>query len=733
MNGAPAAATRHSATAYLTLDGLTCPSCAEIVARTVQRHKGVKSSDINFALGKGRVVYDPSLTSTDEIVHLIERQGYKARVVGDSERSDDTRAEEQTLIQLLVALAFGMQVDMFYMSQLYGLYGSGQAASAQAHTIGLFVWAAATPVLFFGGQSFLRGAWSGVRSKTANMDTLVALGTLSAYFYSIFAVLTGRPAYFDSVTMVTVFIMAGRYLEVIGGVRARKDVRALLELQPDRAWKVDADGGISEVRAVDLVAGDRIVVKQGDRVPADSTISDGTGAANESLLTGESALSPKRVGDRVWSGTLLVDGPVTATVDVPVAKSRLASIRALVEKTLSQQAPVQRLADTASAYLTFGVLAVATLTFAGWWLARGDAAAALIAAVAVLVVACPCALGLATPLAISVSLGRATRAGILVRVPAALETAAIIDDVAFDKTGTLTAGHLLVTGTTVLEGLDAGEIACLAAGVEQYSEHPLGRAIAGACASPAPADGVTATRGAGVEGRSVDGRVVRVGSEPFMPVPVPAALAALANERAAMAESVVWVAVDGDVAGFISLRDELLPGAVAALAELREMGRTTLLLSGDSESTTQAVAGSLGVAEHRSRLSPEAKAAFISQRQAGGRRLAMVGDGVNDAPALAQADLGITVWGGSDVAGETSDVVLARPDLDLVPWFLRMSAATRRVTRQNLGWAFTYNVVAIPLAVFGVISPAVAAAAMAGSSVLVVGNSLRLMRLARRP
>jgi Cu+-exporting ATPase len=565
------------------------------------------------------------------------------------------------------------------------------------------------------------------------MDTLVALGTLSAYFYSVFAVLTGRPAYFDSVTMITVFIMAGRYIETVGGAQARKDVRSLLELQPDRAWRVGADGALSEVRAAVLAAGDTIVVKFGERVPADATVTDGTGAADEALLTGESAPAPKRVGDTLWAGSVLREGPLTANVERPVDSSRLASIRALVEKTLAGQAPVQRLADTASAYLTFFVLGVAVLTFLGWLLlAHAAAPTALIAAVAVLVVACPCALGLATPLAISVSLGRATRAGVLVRVPAALETAALVNEVAFDKTGTLTVGNLQVTGSGAIEGLEPGDLVCAAAAVEQYSEHPLGRAIARSCVGTPAAGGVRSVRGLGVEGTLGDGRHVRVGSEEFMPEAAPAALLDEAAAHSAEAESVVWVAIDGRVSGFVALRDELLPGAAKAVADLRATGRTALLLSGDSEATTMAVAGKLGIAGHRSRLTPEQKADAVAERKAAGIHVAMVGDGVNDAPALAQADLSVTVWGGSDVAGETSDVVLARPDLDLVPWFLRLSAATRRVTRQNLGWAFAYNVVAIPLAAFGVINPAVAAATMAGSSVLVVGNSLRLRRMARR-
>jgi Cu+-exporting ATPase len=307
----------------------------------------------------------------------------------------------------------------------------------------------------------------------------------------------------------------------------------------------------------------------------------------------------------------------------------------------------------------------------------------------------------------------------------------MITEIAFDKTGTLTEGALELTALEVDQDHSAEQVGRLAAGVEQFSEHPLGRAIARAFTDPAPVSGVRSVRGSGVEGASADGHAIRVGSDAFMPAPPSEALATCAEQHAQDAESIVWIALDDTVVAFAALRDRTLPGAVEAVAELRRSGRTALLLSGDSESTTAAVARKLGVTEHHSRLSPEDKARVISQRQKTGARVAMVGDGVNDAPALAQADLAVTVWGGSDVAGETSDVVLARPDLDLVPRLLDLSGSTRRITRQNLGWAFTYNLVAVPLAAFGVISPAVAAAAMAGSSLLVVGNSLRLRRVGR--
>ena len=729
----------HRETAYLVVDGMWCPMCASAAERALSHTAGVRGADVNFALGRGRVEFDPTLVSADELLHRVQRLGYRASLSGEGGSRDEDRHEERLLIQVLVALAFGMQVMVLYLVRLYGLYQTGQAASADARTLGLLVWALSTPVLLYGGQTFLRGAWRGLAARTVNMDTLVTLGTVSAYLYSGFAVLTSRPTYFDSVTMIIQFVMIGRYLEAMGGARARKDVRALFELQPERAWLLAPDGAPSEVRAAELAVGDRIAVRTGERVPADAVVLEGDGAADEAMLTGESTLASKRVGDSLWAGTLLAEGPVTAQVQRVAENTRLASIRALVERTLSSKAPVERLADAASSWLTLGILAAAVATFVGWMLLGAGAPRALLASVAVLVVACPCALGLATPLAISVALGRATRAGVLVRVPSALETAATVSRVAFDKTGTLTAGRLELTEIRALQssGMTDDELSCLVAGVERHSEHPLGRALASASDRPATVTEVRAVRGMGVAGTASDGREVRVGAERFMPETVPAALSSDAGQAGLggrdFAVTRVFVSLGGRLAGVATLRDTVAEGAEPALAELRAQGRGTVLLSGDSAGTTASVAGALGVAEYRGRLTPEEKATAIAEWQSAGEKVAMVGDGINDAPALAQADIAITVAGGTDVAGETSDVVLARADLRLVPYFLRLSKATRRITRENLGWALAYNAVAVPLAATGRISPAIAAAAMAASSLIVVGNSLRLGAVLRGP
>jgi len=565
------------------------------------------------------------------------------------------------------------------------------------------------------------------------MDTLVALGTLSAYIYSAYVALTGSgEAYFDSVAMITTFVMIGRFLEVLGGAHARKDVRRLLSLQPDRAWRRQGEAW-EEVQADALTPGDTILVKPGERVPADAEIVEGTAALDESLLTGESVPVDRTVGDEIFAGTVVTDDRLIGRVTRAVQTTRLAQIMHLVEQTLSAKPPIQRLADKASAYFAFGIVGAAIFTLLGWWLTGATPVEALLHAIAVLVVACPCALGLATPLALAITLGRTTRQGILIRNLAALETVTHIQRIVFDKTGTLTRGYLAVTETTVdpASGMDSQEVLCLAAAVEQYSEHPIAKTITTACdVDPLPSRDFQVLRGVGVSARVGEngGRRILVGSSRLLAVGPDSDLIAKAHECSVRGETVVWIGWDDVVAGFVSLRDQINGTASKALDQLKTDGILPVMLSGDNPQTTSAIAYELGLDEFVGDCPPADKAEHIRQWQAAGERVVMVGDGVNDAPALAQADLSITVAGGTDVAGETSDVVLTRSDLTLIPWFIQTARRTRRIIRQNLVWAFAYNLAAVPLAAFGIISPVIAAAAMAASSLLVVGNSLRLSR-----
>ena len=721
----------HHATAYFLLDGMWCAACAKVAERVLKRDEGVIDAQVSFAAGKGRIDYDPRTTKLDELMHRIEKLGYSPRLAGSAESEAATKSEERLLLQVIVAFAFGMQEMVLYIVRLYPAYSAGDFASQQVRLLQLLALMLAAPALFYGGFTFLRGAVQELRARTPGMDTLVVLGTLSAFFYSTWATVRGGyPTYFDSVTMIVQFVVIGRYIEMAGGARARKDVRGLMELQPERAWVRAADGSLEATPAWLVRPGASLVVKPGERVPVDAEVAEGSGHADESLLTGESAAVSKGAGDTVWAGTLVTDGSLTATVLRDVDSSRLSGIRTLVEQTLSSRAPVERLADRASLFLTAGVISLAVLTGLAWGLTGHPASQSLITAVAVLVVACPCALGLATPLAVSVALGGTAREGVLVRNGAALETAGQTALVVLDKTGTVTLGRLEVSA---VEGGSRGALLSLAAAAEQFSEHPLARAIIAESAAPPAAREFAATPGMGVSAVLAEGAErVHVGRAEFMPVAPAPELVSRADARANDGETIVWASRGQRIEGFIALRDEIDPSARPAVRELVARGLGPMLLSGDSEETTRAVAAELGIERYSARLTPEQKAERIGELQASGLKVAMVGDGVNDAPSLARADLSITVAGGADVAGHTSDVVLNRADLELVPWFLEASTATRRIIRQNLGWALMYNAVALPLAAFGVITPGIAAVTMASSSLLVVGNSLRLRRKVRR-
>ena len=718
-------------TAYFSIRGMWCAGCAVAAEHVLKHQEGIKNVDVSFAAERGRIQYDPALVDLNTVLQSLNGLGYASSLLSDAGDQRAERGREHTLYQLLTALAFGMQVMFFYLEQLYPLYVSGQSSTPDVRRLHYIVWMLTTPVFFYGGYSFLLGAWRALKARTATMDTLVAMGTFSAYSYSVYVTLSGRgEAYFDSVTMITTFVMLGRYLETLGGAEARKGIRKLLNLQPDKAW-LKADNTWKEVRTNTLKIGDIILIKPGQRVPADAEIQDGQAALDEALLTGESLPVSKGAGDIIFAGTLVTDSALTCSVTRLDQDTKLAHITQLVEQTLAAKPPIQRLADIASAYFTFGILGVAILTFLGWLSAGHGIAQSLLTAVAVLVVACPCALGLATPFALTVTLGRATQAGILVRNPAALETAAGIKTMAFDKTGTLTLGEMAVVSAEVNPKIELNEeeLLCLAAAVEQYSEHPIAKAIVAACpGSVAVAREFQALRGMGVSAR-VDGqgdRRIMMGSLRFLGEDNDSVLATLEQDRSEMGQSVIWVGWDEVKAGFIALRDTPNPTAKETLQQLREKGIRLVMLSGDSSRTTKAMAAELKLTEFVGDCIPAEKLKLIQKWQENGEKVGMIGDGVNDAPALAQADLSITIIGGTDVAGETSDVVLMRPDLTLIPWFIHLCQRTRRVILQNLAWAFAYNLVVIPLAAFGIISPVIASVTMAASSVLVVGNSLRL-------
>ncbi|WP_417808759.1 heavy metal translocating P-type ATPase [Thioclava sp.] len=728
----PEGATRGRArykTVYYHIEGMNCAGCAQTAERLLRDQPGVRAAEVSFASERGWLTYDPAVTDPATVTHSASQLGYTAQVIGgDSPTRPGTR-RPYSLLQLIAAMAFGMQVMLLTLVHLYPAYANGNFDAPDIRSVQYLAWFLTTPVLFYGGLTFLRGAIRATRARSATMDTLVSLGTLSAYGYSVWFTLNGGgEVYFDSVVMITVFVGIGRYVETLGGDHARKGIRGLLRLQPETAQR-QRDETWQTVQATALVLDDKIMVRAGERISADAEVISGQGAIDEAMLSGEPRPIARHPGDKVFAGSQLVDGALVCRVTAAPADTRLARITAIVERTLETKPPVQRLADRVSAWFAFSILGIAGLVLLVWTVLDHDLSQGLVSAVAVLVVACPCALGLATPFAIGTALGRTAEKGLLVRNPTALETAAKVRRVAFDKTGTLTAGKMTVTHVQAdpASDLSAGQMLSLAAAVERSSAHPLAAAIAASDLGAGDANDFRAAQGVGVSGevrgplggRISVGRMAHVGA-----VPAPHMITE-ADQRADDGQTVVWVGRNAKMLGFIALSDEIDPTTSAAIATLTKAGIASVMLSGDGKRTVDAIGRSLGLEDSEAALTPEAKADRIRAWKKAGEDIAMVGDGVNDAPALAAADLSMAMGSGSDVAGQTSDVVLMRRDLTLVPWFLNQSRRTRAVIRQNLFWAFSYNIVMVPLAATGLISPSIAAAAMAASSLIVVGNSLR--------
>jgi Cu+-exporting ATPase len=560
-------------TADFTLSGMWCAGCSVAAENVLKSQPGIRAADVSFSAERGRIRYDPDLVDLPTVLKDLDNLGYRARLVGDPARQPEDRRQEFLQLQLIASVAGGMQVMMLYFVLLYPQYAAGNFNAPEVRGIQYLVWLMASVVYFFGGLTILRGAWRAIRARTATMDTLVALGLTVAYGYSVYMTVTGSgEAYFDSVVMITTFVMFGRYLESIGGDRARSGVRKLLQLQPDFALQ-QQNGEWKQIEARQLRPGDIILVKAGERVPADAEIVEGQGAVNEALLTGESLPVSKGPGDELHAGTLLTNAVLQARVLRPVNQTRLAQITHLVEQTLATKPPIQRLADKASAYFALGIIVASILTAFGWLLTGHNLSTALLAAVAVLVVACPCALGLATPLALTVALGRAAEAGILIRNPTALETAAKVNRIVFDKTGTLTRGEMTVSAVEVApsQSLSREELLRIAAGVEQYSEHPIAAAIVAANQLPLPSvKDFQTDRGFGASARvnSALSQQVKVGSARYLNIEEDTELSRRAAQYASDGDIVIWVGWQNKLAGFIVLHDEPDPAAGETLESL---------------------------------------------------------------------------------------------------------------------------------------------------------------------
>jgi P-type Cu+ transporter len=708
----------------LAIGGMTCATCAGRVEHALAAVPGVLRAEVNLATQRATVEGITGLLHPAALIEAVQDAGYDATLLTDdaaqqraADQADAARSH-QLLLQVLVAAALSFPL----LLPMAGVPFPGWAALLLA-----------TPVQFVIGARFYVAAWKALRAGTGNMDLLVSLGTSAAYLYSLFLVATGagQHAYFEAAAVVITLVLFGRWLEARTRRATGGAIRALLTLRSETA-RVERPSGEIELPIAAVAAGDIVVVRPGERFPTDGHILTGTSQADESLLTGESLPVDKHPGDSVTGGAINGSGLLRVQTTAVGTDSTLARIIALVEGAQSHKAPVQRLVDRVAAVFVPIVLACAAAALLGWWLVGGSFASGLIAAVSVLVIACPCALGLATPAALMAGTGAAARAGILIRDVEALERARQLDTVVLDKTGTLTEGHPTVT-ELLPAASDEAELLALAAAAQTGSEHPLARAVLARAADQPllplsdfqgqPGLGLTAT---------VAGRRIAIGNRALMRRhDVALTLEDAAGALESQGRTVMFVAglePHPVLLGAIAVTDPVRPTAVAALRRLRALGIATVLVTGDNRRSAAAVAEALGIAEIRAEVLPAGKAAEIVRLQQGGHCVAMVGDGVNDAPALAQADLGIAMGSGADVAVQAAGVTLMRSDPMLIADAIAISRATRAKIRQNLFWAFAYNVIGIPLAGFGLLSPVVAGAAMAFSSVSVVSNALLLRR-----
>jgi Cu+-exporting ATPase len=732
--------------------GMTCASCVNRIERFLNRADGVAEASVNLATERATVRFDPAVIDRTGIVATIEAAGYEVGREAAAEASAaeaesaadlERRAEAGTLLRQAVAsLAIGavMMAVMFW---------PGGAPWPMADINRWFL-VPATIVQFVFGRRFLVAALKGARHGEANMNTLVAMGTMAAYGYSVFVTLLpdvvmraglGMETYFDSAAVIIGLILFGRWLEARAKGRAAGAVKALMRLQPATA-RVLREGGEREVPIDQVVVGELVRVRPGDRVPVDGVLIEGASAIDESMVTGESLPVEKTVGDRVIGATMNASGSFVMRAERVGRDTTLSQIVTLVEQAQGSKAPIQRLADRVTGWFVPAVIVIATLTFIGWMLLGPEPRLplALTSAIAVLIIACPCAMGLATPTAIMVGTGKGAENGILIRDGAALEHAHRVTAVVLDKTGTITRGQPAVTLVRPVSGTTEAELMRIVAAAERGSEHPLAEAIVrhadGLGLEALPVTAFEAVAGHGVRA-TVGGSQVLVGTEAHLEaagVEV-SGLSLLASEIAARGASPVLVARDGALLGLIGLSDTVKPESAAAVKRLRQAGLAVWMITGDRRATAQKIGAEVGIGPDRilADVLPAEKAAKVAELQASGMVVAMVGDGINDAPALAQADLGIAIGTGADVALEASDITLVGDDLRAVPTAVRLSRSTMRVIRQNLGWAFGYNVLLIPVAagllwpVAGLLlSPALAAGAMALSSVSVVTNSLRL-------
>ncbi|PLY00618.1 MAG: copper-translocating P-type ATPase [Desulfuromonas sp.] len=706
------------------VDGIRCATCVWLLEKVVQDEMGIEQIRVNYGSHRARVIFNHKLTNPEKIFSGISRLGYLPRPFTRNAMQESAMREQKSLLIRFGTAAFLSMQLMGYSLALYAGYFQGIDPGIR-QLIQYFAAAVTIPVVFYSGWPFLSGALRSLLNRAPSMDLLIALGVLTAFSYSLYSMVAGGEVYFDTAAMIITLILMGRLLENSARNRSLSGIDKLLQLAPDTA-RLLKDGNVLTVQSNDLKPGDIISILPGERVPVDSEIIEGSSEFNEAVISGEALPVFHSKNENIASGSLNLTSTVNLKVVRIAAESFVSRMSRMVEEAQNRKAPVQSLADRIATFFVPFVISISAGTWAYWHFIRGDSENAILNAVAVLIVACPCALGLATPTAVLVATGRAAMSGILFRGGDILEATSRVDTIAFDKTGTLTSGVPAVTGLFPADGITPTQLLRAASIIAAGSSHPLSRAIVTYAAqnkiSTAPARNVRTIPGRGLVAQ-LDNHEYRLGNLLFLKESQ-----IKVNQTDDNETTEVHLAVNGVFMGSFRFFDPLRNEAATVVSSLRDNNLRTVLLTGDHKEPARIVAEQLKIDTVLSDLRPEEKASWIKEQQATGHTLIMFGDGINDAPALAQADIGCAMAGGTDIALETSDIVLTRADLGRLNSAIKIARQSLRTIRQNLFWAFSYNLVAIPLAASGLLAPVWAAAAMATSSIIVIGNSLRLDR-----